>query len=64
MNSRCLSRVELVVVVEAGVLVAVVIAPFSLDVSPPALGASPDVYPLFPSAFLHAPVASVRACLP
>ena len=50
--------------VEAGVLVAVVVAPFSLDVSPPALGASPDVYPLSPGASLGVPVASVHAYLP
>jgi hypothetical protein len=53
-----------VVEVEAGVLVAVTVAPFSLDVSPPALGASPGVYPLFLGASLDAPFASERACLP
>jgi hypothetical protein len=53
-----------VVEVEAVVLVTVAVAPFSLDVSPPALGTSPDVYPLFPGASLDTPVASVRACLP
>ena len=53
-------------VVEAVVLVAVAVAvaPFSLDVSPPVLGASLGVYPLFLDASLDAPVASVRACLP
>jgi hypothetical protein len=48
--------VELVVVVDAMVLADVVVvvvvvvvaaAPFSLGVSPPALGASPIVYPLY-----------------
>ena len=50
--------------VEAGVLVAVAVAPFSLDVSPPALGASPDVHPLFPGAFPGVLAASECAYLP
>jgi hypothetical protein len=50
--------------VEAVVLAAVAVAPFSLDVSPPALGASPGVYPLFLGVSLNALVASEHACLP
>ena len=50
--------------VEAGVLVVVAVAPFSLDVSPPALGASLGVYPLFLGVSLDTSVASVRVCLP
>jgi hypothetical protein len=58
--------VELVVEVEAVVIVAVAVAvaPFSLNVSPPALGASPGIYPLFLIVSLDALVASERACLP
>jgi hypothetical protein len=56
--------VELVVEVEAVVLVVVAVAPFSLDVSPPALGASLDVYPLFPGASPGVLAASECAYLP
>jgi hypothetical protein len=67
--------VELVVVVEAMALVAVVavvevvvatavVAPFSPGVSPPALGAFPDVHPLFPGAFPGVLATSERAYLP
>ena len=50
--------------VEAVVLAAVAVAPFSTVVSPLALGASPDVYPLALGASPDVPTASTRACLP
>jgi hypothetical protein len=57
-----------VVVVEAVVLAAVAVAPFSPSVSPLALGASPSVYPLALGASLSVPAASARVyppwCLP
>jgi hypothetical protein len=65
--------VELVVVVEAVVLVDVAVvvvvvaaadAPFSPDVSPLALGASPIVYPLALGASLGVPATSARAYPP
>jgi hypothetical protein len=54
------------VVVKAVVLAAVAVAtaPFSPGVSPLALGASLDVYPLSPGASLGVPAASVHACSP
>jgi hypothetical protein len=70
MNSRCLSRVELVVGVEVVVLATVVVAvvPFSPGVSPLALSTSPGIYPLALGASLGVPTTSVRAyppwCLP
>jgi hypothetical protein len=56
--------VEVVAVVSAVAVVAVDVALFFLDVSPPALGAAPDVHPLFPSAFPGVLAASERAYLP
>jgi hypothetical protein len=62
--------VELVVVVEAVVLIAIVVAvaPFSPGVSPLALGVSPGVYPLALGASPGVPTTSTHAyppwCLP
>jgi hypothetical protein len=56
--------VVVVVVVLADVAVAVAAAPFSPSVSPLALGASPDVYPLSPDTSLGVSVAYVHACPP
>jgi hypothetical protein len=50
--------------VVAVVLAAITVALFSPSVSPLALGASPGVYPLSPSASLGVPAASVHACPP
>jgi hypothetical protein len=54
--------VEVEAVVPAAVAVAA--APFSPGVSSLALGVSPDVYPLSPSASLGVPTAYVPACSP
>ena len=53
---------EAVVLVFVDVAVAVV--PFSSGVTPLALDASPEVYPLSPGASLGVPTASVHACPP
>jgi hypothetical protein len=50
--------------VEAVVLAAVAVAPFSPGVSPLALGASPGVYPLTLGASPGVPAASARAYPP
>jgi hypothetical protein len=56
--------VELVEEVDAVVLVAVAVAPFSPSVSPLTLGTSPSVYPLALGASPSVPAAYARAYLP
>ena len=59
---EAMAPVAVAAVVE--VVAAAVVAPFSPGVSLPALGASPDVHPLFPGAFPGVLAAFGRAYLP
>ena len=56
-------EVEAMAPVAVAAVVEVVVAPFSPGISLPALGASPDVHPLFPGAFPGVLAASERAYL-
>ena len=60
---EAMTLVAVAAVVEV-VVAAAVVAPFSPGVSLPALGASPDVHPLFPGAFPGVLAAFGRAYLP